>query len=494
MVETGQVSVNVLQIREALKSSPEMFIHFFLGEQLTEAVPAFHIEVFYEMTHSDIPRLAVAIPRGHAKTTLAKLCCVWYLLFSPYRFVLYVSGSHDLVVPYVNDIAGFFDSDNFIAIFGRVQWKIKRDGVGEYKFRIPSLRKTCILKGLGSGQRVRGINVDNERPQLAICDDLEDDEDVETDAMHKKMLRWFFGPFIKCLNEFDNKVIMTGNLLAKNSVLYKVLQLKSWRSFLYGALKTDKTPLWSAMWPLEKLKRDYQEYVQLGLAGRWFAEMMNQPTAEGGNIIEASDIYYLPQRLPEEVAFGYITIDPAISKEKWADNAAIGAQGWIEDANIWQTLQYDYGKGLNPTEIFWIAIKMAKYWGFRYIGVEHAAMQQVLEHHFTHLLYLHNLWQHFEFLPVGTGNVRKAQRIISWSSGLIRNKTTIPSRALTYGDFIVTQQLLNYEPSKKENDDDIVDMLAQGEQMQRLYLGKIMQQTQDVPIGTMASINEISQV
>ena len=494
MVDIAKVSVNVLQIRTALQHSPEVFINFFLGEQLTEEIPEFHIEVFYEMTHTEVPRLAVVIPRGHAKTTLAKLACAWYLLFSEYRFVLYVSGSHDLVVPYVNDIADFFKSDNFAAIFGKIDWLIDRDGTGEYKFRIHSLKKTCMLKGLGSGQRVRGVNIDNERPQLAVVDDLEDDEDVETDAMHRKMMRWFFGAFFKCLNNFDNKIIICGNLLGKNSVLYKILKLRSWRSFLYGALKANREPLWPAMWPLEKLKLDYQEYVELGLAAKWFAEMMNQPTAEGGNIIEAEDIYYLPPRLPEEVAFGYITIDPAISKEKWADNAAVGAQGWVEEQNIWQVLQYDYGKGLNPTQLFWMAIKLAKYWGFRYIGVERAGMQEILEHHFRHLLMLHNLQNDYEFIAVGTGNKRKSERIISWSTGLIRNKKTVPSRALTYGDFMVTQQLLNYEPTKKENDDDIIDMLAQGEQMQKLHLAKIMQQTTDVPRGTIASINDIAQV
>ncbi len=494
MVEISKVSVNVLQIREALRNSPEFFIHFFLGEQLTEEVPPFHIEVFYEMTHAEISRLAIAIPRGHAKTTLAKLACVWYLLFSEYRFILYVSGSHDLVVPYVNDIARFFKSDNFKSIFGAIEWHIDRDGTGEYKFRIHSLKKTCMLKGLGSGQRVRGINIDNERPQLAICDDLEDDEDVETDTMHKKMLRWFYGAFYKCLNPFNNKIIILGNLIGKQSVLYKVLQLATWRSFLYGALKADKAPLWPEMWSLKKLNADYQEYVEQGMAGKWFAEMMNQPTAEGGNIIDAAEIYYLPPRLPEEVAFGYITIDPAISKEKWADNAAVGAQGWVEEQGIWQVLQYEYGKGVNPTTLFWMAIKLAKHWGFRYIGVERAAMQEVLEHHFTHLLLLHNLQHLYEFVAVGTGNQRKAQRIISWSTGLKKSMKLIPTRALTYGDFVVTQQLLNYEPSKRENDDDVIDMLAQGEQMQRLHLAKIMQQTAAVPIGTVASINDIAQV
>jgi len=495
---TQNVSVNLHHVRNLLKHDPEFFIHFFMGESITVDVPEFHKEVFMEMTHADIDRLALAIPRGTAKTTLAKLCCVWYLIFSEYRFVLYVSGAHDLVVPYVNDVAEFFKSDNFRAVFGEVEWKVHQDGKGVYKFRILNLGKTCILRGLGSGQRVRGVNVDNERPQLAICDDIEDDEDVETEAAHEKMRRWWFGPFQKCLNPVKNKIIASGNLLSNRSVLYMLLKSARWRSFLYAIIRENGESLWPDIWPLEAIKADFLDYQENNMISRWFAEMMNQPVAEGGGLIKGEEITYRPARNPGEPAYGFITIDPALSNESWADNCAIGAHAWIEEECQWQTVEEFHQRGIDPVDIFYKAVDMAQRWHFRAIGVESGSMQQALEHLFRHLQLTNNLTQ-YTFLPVKNYNRSKTQRLSSWAAMLKPKKDADgyerPAQwALTEGDFIITQQLLNYEPSRRDNDDDVIDMCGHALLMIDQHMDAIMASLPHISQGHATSMYTIARV
>lgn len=456
------VEVNPQAIKLALRNDPAFFISFFLHEQLTHPVPQFHKSVFNDMTHTDVSRLAIALPRAHAKTTLVKLAVVWHFLFSHYRFILYVSGSHDLVVPYVNDIANFFETDNFIEIFGQVKWIIRQEGNGLYKFYIPSLDKTCILRGLGSGQRIRGINVDNERPQLAVCDDLEDDTDVESEANHFKSLNWWAGPFIKCLNQFDNKIIMLGNLLSKMSVFYKMLHSSDWKSYIYGVIKQDGTPLWPDLWPIEAILKDYKEYEAIGLIGKWFAEMMNHPVAEGGGIIKAHEICFAPIRVPEEIEYGFITIDFANSKQNWADKTAIGAHGWVPQDKRWQSLEEYHKRGMDPSDIYYKAMEMAMRWGFKIIGCESSALQEVYQHHFRLLQLVNQHDRQIQFIPVRLQNRKKSERIITWASGLKNTKDKKPTWALTLGMMTAVQQLLDYEPMKDENDDDVIDMMANG--------------------------------
>ena len=475
MIAQSEVVVDPNVASNMLQHVPEFFIQFFLSEQLSRPVPDFHKEIFYEMTHDEVRRLVLAVPRAHAKTTLAKLCCVWYLLFSDYRFVLYVSGSHDLVVPYVNDIAAFFEHPNYIAIFGPVEWIKKQDGIGVYKFRLGHNGKICILRGLGAGQRIRGINVDNVRPQLAVVDDAEDDEDVSTPQMHDQMVRWWAGPFLKCLDQFDNKLIVSGNLLSARSLLYKLLQSDGWRSFLYGAIKNDKTPLWPEMWSLEKLREDFLQYQELGQSAKWFAEMMNQPVPTSGGIVKADEITYAPPRNEGDIEYGFVTLDPAISDQKWANRACIAAHAWIADEQQWQIVEIKYWRGIDPSQLFMESIQMMIRWRFRVCGVEGGAMQSVLQHLFSHLQLVHNLSQ-YKFLKLETGNRSKTDRIAAWASML---KTTEKSRArytLTQGDYICTQQLIMYDPQKKDNDDDIADCCAYGPQMTSRYMAEIMQQ------------------
>lgn len=492
-VDTAEVGLNQFQIKSLLRGDPEFFIQFFLGDALTHAVPDFHCDVFSAMVDTAIKRVAVAIPRGHAKTTLAKLAAVWHFLFSDYRFILYVSGSHDLVVPYVNDIANFFDTENFVAVFGEVIWKKRSDGEGIYKFIIPSLgNKICILRGLGSGQRTRGINVDNERPQLAICDDLEDDPDVESEAMHNKMLNWWLGPFYKCLNKFHNKIILSGNLLSTQSVFYKELQDPDWHSFLYAVIKTDRTPLWPDMWPMEDIIKDYNKYMRLGKIAKWFAEMMNHPVPEGGNIVDIEKIAYAPMRDPMEVGYGMITIDPALSQQDWANKCAIAAHGWIECEVQWQTLELYMKKGMKVSTIFNKATQMADRWGFTSIGVEAGALQGGLLQTFELLQLVNNLPQ-YAFVPVAHGNRHKTERIASWAGLLEQDKDKHALWALTIGEFIVTNQLINYDPAKKENDDDALDVCAQGLQMKDQYLMQIMQRLPQSGQAKLASLYDIAE-
>src|SRR3546814_15220900 len=59
--------------------------------------------------------------------------------------------------------------------------------------------KKCILRAVGAGQQMRGINIDNQRPDMAVVDDVEDNENTESELLQKKLDRWISGPFLKAL-------------------------------------------------------------------------------------------------------------------------------------------------------------------------------------------------------------------------------------------------------------------------------------------------------
>lgn len=475
----ASVQVNLHEVRHLLRHDPEFFIEFFLGDIITQSVPDLHKEALSILTAENISRVVLALPRGHGKTTLAKLCAVWHLVFSQYRFILYISASKDLVVPYVNDIADFFDIDNFISVFGPVEWLIRQDGVGKYKFYIPSIDKTCILVGLGMGQRVRGINIDNERPQLVICDDFEDDTLIETPIPFDKALNWWTGPFYKCLNQFNNKIIVIGNHTKQKSLLKQFIESPHWHSRVYGVIRQNGQPLWPELWSLEKIKADYEEYQYHKKTERWFAEMMNVPVPEGGSIISINEIKYCPPRQPGDGLYGCITCDPAISRNAWADRAAIAAHIYVDNdidnphEGIWQTVEVRYWRGIDPTDLFWQIIDLATTWRIRHIGVEAVAMQSALEYLFRHLAYTNGLTQ-YSFVPLPTHNQAKAARIIAWASQLKHTETKSATWALTSGDFIITKQLLSFAPTRRDNDDDIIDCCAYGPRMVDQYIDKII--------------------
>ena len=470
---SASVQISVDEAKTALEYDPEFFVQFFLGQEIHLPVPAFHKDIFSVMTAVEIDRFACAIPRDHAKTTLAKLACVWYFMFSNYRFIVYLSNTSDIAIPATNDIVTFLKSDNFESIFGVCIFHTEQHGKGLYKFNLPESlgSKTCILRALGAGKQVRGINIDNIRPQLAIVDDLEDNDNIATAELFKKLKLWFYGPFLKCLDKFQNKVIRLGNMISEQQMLNENCNSEFWHSRRYGCLLANGEALWADAWPLEKLKRDYAEYQQVGLADVWFAEMMNLPMASGSGLIEADEIFYKPAISPRDYTLGFLTVDLAISPERWAHKTCIGIHSWVDDEDeIIPHWHFNLGlaeRGIDTIALFWKIVEIAQEWGYTCIGIEDENYQASLQHVYPHLCMLHNI-EDLKFFPLKTYKRSKNARLKPWADMLKTGQY-----ALTEGDFQVTQQLLRYNAQQKNNDDDIIDCAAYGTQMIQEYYFEI---------------------
>ena len=468
MDSSASVQINATDCKLALEHDAEFFIQFFLGQEIHLPVPDFHKDIFGVMTHLEIDRFTCAIPRDHAKTTLAKLACVHYFLFTHYRFIVYLSNTTDIAIPSTNDIVTFLQCENFVNIFGYCEWFTKQDGKGVYKFRLPKSLggKLCMLRALGAGKQVRGINIDNKRPQLAVVDDLEDNDNIATMELFNKLKRWVYGPFLKCLDKFDNKVIWLGNMISKNSMLFENCKSDYWYSRRYGCLLANGEPLWPDAWSVEKLQRDYREYQERGLADVWFAEMMNLPMAAGAGLIDASEITYKPAVQPRENAIGFLTVDLAISEEKWAHKTVIAVHTWVDDT-FWQIAYTIAFHGIDPIALFHEIIKLGQLWGFYTVGIESEAYQASLQFIYPHLCLTESI-EGFTFVPLKTNKMRKVERLAPWA-GMLK----AGDYALTEGDFSVTQQLLEFDPTKRHNDDDEIDCCAYGPQMVREYYFEI---------------------
>jgi hypothetical protein len=410
------------------------------------------------MINGKRPQFACAVPRDHAKTTLAKLACVWFILFSPWRFILYISNTHPIALNAVKDVKNFLLIENCVAVFGEPEFTVEQDGIGNYQFKLNG--KVCILKALGAKSQVRGINVDNQRPELAIIDDLEDLDNTATPHLQLELRRWFYGTFKKAMDKFGHKIIQIGNLISSQSILHNNLNSTYWDAVKYGCLRADGTPLWKDAWPIEKLRQDYDEYQKAGMAHMWFAEMMNMPIPAGKGLITADEITYIPPALPSHPEYGFITIDPAISEQTWADRTAIVAHAWIDEYSCWMPVDYELERGMDPLQTIYKSLDMALRWGFFFIGVESIAYQAALVHFFKYII-MKEEWQHIVVEPIGRGGrASKTMRLSAWAGLLKSGDYKLPQ-----GDFEITEQLLMYDPSKKKNDDDLIDSCAHGQQI-----------------------------
>jgi hypothetical protein len=101
------------------------------------AGPEFHKEIWLKLTDQEKERVLLAIPRDHAKTTLAKLIVVWYWLFTPHRFAVYLSNTAPIAKGACRDIMAYLENPNFIEVFGKVRIHQVSQGQGLWIFDLP---------------------------------------------------------------------------------------------------------------------------------------------------------------------------------------------------------------------------------------------------------------------------------------------------------------------------------------------------------------------
>ena len=462
-------------LQALLKQGGEPFIRFFLEpfEQKLyfHEVPAFHVDIFQSMITTEHEKSVYAVPRDHAKSTLAKLAAVYYFLYTDVSFILYVSNTASVAIAAVRDIIGFFECERSVLLYGKPDYIVEQLGIGYIRFRMPGLNKELILKAQGAGQQVRGTNINNRRPQLAIIDDLEDYDNTETPEQRKKLRKWFYGTFMKAMDAFGHKLIQLGNMVSSEGLLALHCHSPEWQSRLYGAILADGQPLWKAKFPLRKLLSDYTSYQRIGEGPTWLAEMMNIVIKNPLCIIDPKLITYDPPVQPlSGYRFGFLCVDPALGDGEEHDWSALVAYV-LNDEGRWQLVEARRMKGLQPLDLFRESFALALKWGIRVWGIEAEAYQASLQSVFRFFAKVMGILDGtIEFVPLRTHKRTKTARLLAWA-GMLKAKVN----SLTEGDVLITQQLLNYKPNKKKNTDDAIDAGAYAPQMVGEYLHVINQ-------------------
>ena len=291
------------------------------------------------------PYVAIAAPRGHAKTTALShtytLACV---LFRERSYVLIVSDTIAQAVQFLGDIKKeLMENDQLRSLF-KIHSMVKEteddmicmcdDG---HQFRISAK---------GSEQKVRGLKWNNKRPDLIVCDDLENDEIVMNKDRREKFKRWFQGALLPCLSRWGI-VRYVGTILHSDSMLESLMPkhndkftvktpLKiysnrtktAWKSVKYKAHTPDFDEiLWPQRYDKEYFIEKRNGYLEQGLPDVYSQEYLNTPIDESlsyfkrGDFKDFDDVDRETFKQPDWKRFFnfYIGTDLAVSTSEVAD-------------------------------------------------------------------------------------------------------------------------------------------------------------------------------
>jgi len=275
-------------------SSPCSALHRYMCKRYPEMI-------FRSVETGDGDKQADAAPRGNAKSTWATLILVLWSAAYKYRsFPLIVSET----AAQSEDFLLFVKSE--IEINERLAQDFP-DLTGEGRIWRADLIVTSNgikIRGAGAGQKLRGMRHGSKRPDLVICDDLENDEAVESPDQRKKLEKWFFKALMK-IGQKNTVYIVIGTILHYESLLASLLNKPGWKGKKFKAvLKYSESKLW------EKWEEIFVD-ISLGKeaaeeASDAFFRQHEKEMLQGTEVLwpEVEDYYYLMKmRLSEGPAY-----------------------------------------------------------------------------------------------------------------------------------------------------------------------------------------------
>lgn len=304
---------------------------------------------------------AIAAPRGEAKSTYCSQLFVLWCIFRRVKwYILILMDAYDQAAVMVEAVKAELEANPRLALdfpemvgAGRV-W---REGV--------IVTRTGVkVEGVGSGKRLRGRRHGPHRPDLAILDDIENDENVKSPEQRDKLEGWVDKAVLN-VGAADGSldVVYIGTVLHYDSVLSRKLRNPMWRGVTFASVLRwpDRMDLWER-W--EELVRNdgpaaadawyalHQAEMEAGAEVSWpevrpllllmrlrvkigvsafDSEQQNDPVSQEDALFGAVTLWV--SRLPEWIFFG--ACDPSLGKSNRArDPSAILVGGLNRETGI----------------------------------------------------------------------------------------------------------------------------------------------------------------
>jgi hypothetical protein len=468
VVDAVQVSVDATAAYERGKRDINFFAGLALPEVAIYALPYFYCACFNiivnrtDVNIGKIIRFALGLPRGHAKTTFIKILLAWLIAYDRAKFVLVVCATQPNANNLVSDLSAIMGSPNMEAIYGK--WTEALDEDNKMTKIAIYHGRPVILEGRGAQTAVRGINKDNHRPDVILCDDMQTKENDASPAESAALIKWFVSTLLKTIDtRCDRLIIYIGNMYSDTCILKQLQNSASWISLITGAILEDGEPLWPELHSLESLMESFTHDASLGLEEEWFAEVMNDPRNAKTSLLH--DKLPMPDIVPAVYDGTFLTIDLAGYRTTSDDNVIVGHGVWNDVGYVLKTIA---GR-MTPEETIKVALTLAVEINATVIGIESVGYQQTFK--FWMEFYMKAMDIHgidvVELQPHGRS---KQSRIMAFIQELYAGTyvhASVEERA------VFTFQANAYKIGKKDNKDDILDGQAYGMDMRRDHWDKI---------------------
>jgi len=296
-METATETAGGLKIRMRKESErdPQLFAQNFFPHHTRLQFGLMHRAIFtlYTRTLRPCPleqrparRLAIAAPRGAAKSTLKTLILpIHATLYARERYVVIVSATLKQAQQRLHNIqAEFRTNERLREVF---QEELKRKG----KWTGKSINLNGVqIEVYSAGTELRGISHRQWRPTLILLDDVENSAGARSIQRRDKLFEWY-NEVIENLGDTYTAIEIVGTLLHPDSLLARLLKRPDFDARVFRSIErfADRADLWE-QW--RSLYSNLDDPDRLETARRFFAQRRAEMTRGTRVLWQAKEDYY----------------------------------------------------------------------------------------------------------------------------------------------------------------------------------------------------------
>lgn len=351
--------------------NPELAYATLFAHRHSDTTPAFHTEI-RRLWASPAPRIVIKAFRGGAKSTIAEEYLTTNALYGAFRYGLIIGNSYTRACERLTAIKHELERNEYLsALFGDCVGPVWAEGS-------IILNNGVKLEAFGARQSLRGAKHRDSRPDLVLCDDLEDEDNVATEEARDKMLSWLIGAVLPAMDP-KGRIRVTGTPGHPDCLLERLQKDPSWVVKVYPILHPhpetgDLQPTWPARFPLDAVRALEQSARSVGRGTTFTQEYMCQAEDPQTKLFKSSH-FRVASTMPSW-AGRYVFVDPARTTNKQT-SARTGYAVWSYIGNkilVWDA----FGEFHTPDQIVNTILALNMAHSPVVIGVEPDGLEEFL--------------------------------------------------------------------------------------------------------------------
>ena len=268
-------------------------------------------EYLKDVSSRNISRLAIAAPRGYAKSTLVSfLYVMWSICHNKEKFILILSATANQAQTLLSDISHALTTNTKL-LEDYADCFSGDDNVQQKWTQHEIITKNDIkITALGCEQDLRGLRHRHDRPTLIILDDIDSEKNTYNALSREKLYNWFTRTVLKAgARKFS--IVAIGTLLHPDSLLSRLIrphEFPDWTKDTFKAVIhfSENKDLWEKWKNILYARDDFEGEVGIKAADKLF-ESHKQEMLEGTEVLwlELEDYYQLMKIKETEGSYSF---------------------------------------------------------------------------------------------------------------------------------------------------------------------------------------------